>query len=37
MLAKLAFCLRAPAFRDALRRRASADEILRIAAETEEK
>jgi len=35
MLAKLAFCLRAPAFRDALRRRAPADEILRIAAETE--
>lgn len=35
MLAKLAFGLRAPAFRDALRRRASADEILRIAAEAE--
>jgi nitrogen PTS system EIIA component len=35
MLAKLAFCLRAPAFREALRLRASADEILRIAAETE--
>jgi PTS system nitrogen regulatory IIA component len=35
MLAKLAFCLRAPAFREALRRRASADEIVRIAAETE--
>jgi PTS system nitrogen regulatory IIA component len=35
MLAKLAFCLRATTFRDALRRRASADEILRIAAETE--
>ncbi len=37
MLAKLAFCLRAPAFREALRQRASADEILRIAAETEER
>jgi PTS system nitrogen regulatory IIA component len=37
MLAKLAFCLRAPAFRDALRRRAPADEILRIAAEAEER
>ena len=35
MLAKLAFCLRAPAFREALRRRAPADEILRIAAEAE--
>lgn len=35
MLAKLAFCLRAPAFREALRQRASAEEILRIAAETE--
>ena len=37
MLAKLAFCLRAPAFRDALRRRAPADEILRLAAEAEER
>jgi len=36
MLAKLAFCLRAPAFRNALRRRATPEEILRIAAETEE-
>src|SRR6266568_2214339 len=35
MLAKLAFCLRAPAFREALRLRAPADEILRLAAETE--
>ena len=35
MLAKLAFCLRAPAVRDALRRRADADEIVRIVAETE--
>ena len=35
MLAKLAFCLRASAFRDALRRRAPADEILRVAAEAE--
>lgn len=37
MLAKLAFCLRAPAFRDALRRRAPAEEILRIAAEAEQR
>ena len=37
MLAKLAYCLRAPAFRTALRNRATADEILRIAAETEER
>jgi PTS system nitrogen regulatory IIA component len=37
MLAKLAFCLRNAAFREALKRRASADEILRIAAETESK
>ena len=36
MLAKLAFCLRAPAFREALRERASAEEILRIAANTED-
>jgi len=35
MLAKLAFCLRASAFREALRRRAPSDEILRIAAEAE--
>ena len=35
MLAKLAFCLKAPPFRDAVRRRASADEILRIASEAE--
>lgn len=35
MLAKLAFCLRAPELRDALRRRAPAEEILRIATETE--
>lgn len=35
MLAKLAFCLRAAPFRDAVRRRASAEELLRIAAETE--
>jgi PTS system nitrogen regulatory IIA component len=35
MLAKLAFCLRAPAFRDALRRHAPAAEILRVAAEAE--
>ena len=35
MLAKLAFCLKAPPFRDAVRRRASAEEILRIAAATE--
>ncbi len=35
MLAKLAFCLRAPLFRETLRRRAPAAEILRIAAETE--
>jgi PTS system nitrogen regulatory IIA component len=35
MLAKLAFCLRTPAFRDALKARASADEIFRIAAEIE--
>jgi PTS system nitrogen regulatory IIA component len=35
MLAKLAFCLRAPAVRDALRRRAGADEILGVVAETE--
>ena len=35
MLAKLAFCLRAPQFREALRRRAPAEEILRIAAEVE--
>ena len=37
MLAKLAFCLRAPVFRETLRRRAPAAEILRIAAETEER
>lgn len=37
MLARLAFCLRAPAFRDALRRRAPADEILRLAAEAEQR
>jgi PTS system nitrogen regulatory IIA component len=37
MLAKLAFCLRVPAFRDALRRRASAEEILRLADETEKR
>jgi nitrogen PTS system EIIA component len=35
MLAKLAYCLRTTEFRDALRRRAGAEEILRIAAETE--
>lgn len=35
MLAKLAFCLRVPLFRETLRRRAPAAEILRIAAETE--
>lgn len=35
MLAKLAYCLRAPAFRDALRNRAATEEIVRIAAETE--
>jgi PTS system nitrogen regulatory IIA component len=37
MLAKLAYCLRAPLFRETLRRRAPAAEILRIAAETEER
>jgi PTS system nitrogen regulatory IIA component len=35
MLARLAFCLRAPQLRDALRRRASAEEIVRAAAEAE--
>lgn len=35
MLAKLAFCLRTPAFREALKRRASAEEVFRIAAEIE--
>ena len=35
MLAKLAFCLRVPAFRESLRRRDSADEIIRLAGETE--
>lgn len=35
MLAKLAYCLKAPPFRDAVRRRASPDELLRIAAATE--
>ena len=37
MLAKLAFCLRVPTFRETLRRRAPAAEILRIAAEVEER
>lgn len=36
MLARLAFCLKADAFREAVRRRAAADELLRIAAETEQ-
>ena len=36
MLAKLAWALREPAFRDAVRRRATADEIIRIAAAVEE-
>lgn len=35
MLAKLAYCLKAEPFRDAVMRRASAEELLRIAAETE--
>lgn len=35
MLAKLAYCLKAPAFRDAVKRRVSADELLRIASATE--
>jgi len=37
MLAKLAFCLRVSTFRETLRRRAPAAEILRIAAEVEER
>lgn len=35
MLAKLAFCLKAAPFRDAVRRRASAEDLLRICAATE--
>jgi len=37
MLAKLAFCLRVPNFRETLRRRAPAAEILRVAAEVEQR
>jgi nitrogen PTS system EIIA component len=37
MLAKLAFCLRVPTFRETLRRRAPEAEILRMAAEVEER